>query len=910
MKLLLIDGYSLLFRAYFSSPPLTTKDGEPTGALFGFLKMVLRLLDEARPDYALVALDAHAPTFRHDADATYKANRPESSDDMKNQMVRVRPVLEGLSIPYYEHAGFEADDIIGTLAAHGPEQGCEVTIVTGDGDALQLVTDKVRVLLTRKGVSDLQQYSPDGVRERFGFDPELLPDYKGLRGDASDNIPGVPGIGEKTGCSLISQWGGLEKIYEHLDEVTPPRIGKLLRENEEVAFHSRQMARIVTDLPLKIDFEACRYGDARDDDKKRERAFQTIQELEFKSLMNRFRNAETVEIAAVEDKIEPLFFDWQEAKSAEEARQWLQQQTEPVAVLWENETLIFANEKGALSFTGAPSELRDWLEDAKAPKIAHDAKTLRLSLREPLATSENEISVCGIVADTFLMAYLLNPAHQVHPLPKLSEKYLKKSLPQPPEAPKPDKKTKKTAPTSLFEEEFEAADKENEAALLILQRHKVTGAHACAMARLVPALRVALKEIGEEQIFDDLELPIVDVLVAMERCGMLLDVAHLEKVREQLKADAERLQSEIWEVAGEEFNVGSTKQLQVVLYEKLGLAKGRSIKTGYSTDVHTLEKLAEEHEIVQKILDYRSTVKLLTTYVEGLLNGRDKETNRVHTSLNQTGTVTGRISSSNPGLQNVPIRTAQGRLIRQAFIAPPGYVLMKADYSQIELRILAHITQDKPLIEAFQSGQDVHSRTASELFEVPLEKVDAEMRRKAKMTNYAIAYGVSGFGLAKQLGGGSPREAKQFIDHYFETLPGIKKYIDDTIETARKQGYVETLLGRRRPMPEINSPRGPERAGAERTAINHPIQGTSADIMKFAMLAVFDEMRERQMKSRMIMQVHDELVFEVPEDEIEAMAALAGSLMSDVPTKRLNLSVPLETDVGAGPNWDATEKIK
>ena len=910
MKLLLIDGYSLLFRAYFSSPPLTTKSGQPTGAIFGFSKMVLRLLDEAQPDFALVALDAHAPTFRHDADATYKANRPESPDDMKAQTRRVRAVLEGLSIPFYEHVGFEADDIIGTLAAHGPKQDCDVTIVTGDGDALQLVTDKVRVLLTRKGVSDLQQYSPDDVRERFGFGPELLPAFKGLRGDSSDNIPGVPGIGEKTASSLISQWGDLEGIYQHLDEVKPPRIANLLRQHEEIAFHSRQMGRIVTDLPLEIEFEACRYQDARADEEKRQRALKTMQELEFKSLTNRYANGQINASDAVEDKIEVLKFDWQIAESADAARQWLEAQSEPVAVLWENEALTFGTAKEALTFVGEPSELRAWLENASASKIAHDAKTLRLSLRDPLSTSENEVSVCGIGADTFLMAYLLNPAHQVHPLPKLSEKYLKKSLPAAPEAPKPDKKAKKTAPTSLFEEEFDEADQENAAALLVLEIHKVSGAHASAMARLVPVLRAALQEIGEEEIFDELELPLVDVLVAMERCGMLLDVAHLENVGEQLKADTERLQGEIWQLAGEEFNIGSTKQLQVVLYEKMGLAKGRSIKTGFSTDVHTLEKFAEEHEIARKILEYRSTTKLQATYVEALLNGRDKATNRIHTSLNQTGTITGRISSSNPNLQNVPIRTAQGRLIRQAFIAPPGHVLMKADYSQIELRILAHITKDKPLIEAFQSGQDVHSRTASELFEVPVEKVDGEMRRKAKMTNYAIAYGVSGFGLAKQLGGGSPKEAKLFIDHYFETLPGIKKYIDDTIKTAKEQGYVETLLGRRRPLPEINSPRGPERAGAERTAINHPIQGTSADIMKIAMLSLFDEMQKRALKSRMIMQVHDELVFEVPDEEIEAMAALAASLMSDVPTKHLQLSVPLETDVGAGPNWDANEKIK
>jgi DNA polymerase I len=903
MKLLLIDGYSLLFRAYFSSPPFTTKSGEPTGALFGFLKMVFNLLDEARPDYALVALDAHAPTFRHDADATYKANRPEAPDDMKQQAQRVRPVLEALSIPFYEHAGFEADDIIGTLAAHGPCQGCDVTIVTGDGDALQLVRDNVRVLLTRKGVSDLQAYSPDGVRERFGFGPELLPDYKGLRGDTSDNIPGVPGIGEKTASSLISKFGTLDELYEKLEEVTPPRIRELLREHRETAFHSRHMARIVTNLPLQIDFEACRYRDARKDDAARKKAFAIVQELEFKSLFGRFRDGAMIEEnPADEEKIEAFACEIEELADGAAARRWLSEQKAPIAVLWEENTLLFAEENRAAYFAGAPSEVREWLENGQAPKIAHDAKTLKLALGGQGAEA------CGFVADTFLMAYLLDPARQVHPLPGLAEKYLKKQLPALPEAPPKSKvKPKKAAPTSLFEDETD--DQANEAALLTLERRRAFAAHACAAAQLAPVLRNALEEIGEEKIFTDLELPLINVLVAMERCGMLLNVAALETIGAQLKADAERLQSEIWALAGKEFNIGSTKQLQVVLYEDLKLAKGRSIKTGYSTDVHTLEKLAEEHEIVRKILDYRGVTKLQTTYVEALLAGRDKETNRIHTNLNQTGAITGRLSSSNPNLQNIPIRTAQGRLIRRAFIAPPGHVLMKADYSQIELRILAHITGDEPLTEAFRTGQDVHSRTASELYNVPVDAVDAEMRRKAKMTNYAIAYGVSGFGLAKQLGTDSPGEAQKFINRYFETLPGIKKYIDDTLEAARRQGYVSTLLGRRRPLPEINSPRGPERAGADRTAINHPIQGTSADIMKIAMLAVYDEMRNRKLRSRMIMQVHDELVFEVPEDEVDEMCALVGRLMSEVPTERLNLSVPLETDVGIGPNWDETQKI-
>ena len=419
-----------------------------------------------------------------------------------------------------------------------------------------------------------------------------------------------------------------------------------------------------------------------------------------------------------------------------------------------------------------------------------------------------------------------------------------------------------------------------------------------------PVLREALRGISEEKLFDELELPLVDVLVSIQQIGMSLDVAQLRSLGERLETDAARLQKEIWESAGEEFNIGSTKQLQVVLFEKLGLAKGRTTKTGYSTDVHTLERLAEEHEIVRKILQYRGTTKLKSTYVDALLTGMDSETHRVHSSLNQTGAVSGRLSSSDPNLQNVPIRTSQGREIRKAFIAPAGHVLLSADYSQIELRILAHITGDLPLVEAFQSGQDVHSRTAADLFDVKVEDVDSEMRRKAKMTNYAIAYGVSGFGLAKQLGSGTAGEAQEFIKRYFEALPGVKNYIDETLKLARERGFVETLMGRRRPLPEINSPRAVERAAAERTAINHPIQGTAADIMKIAMLAVDQELRDANMSTRMTMQVHDELVFEVPESEVAQVMQLVEKCMRDVPTAALQMRVPLEVEAATGPNWN------
>jgi DNA polymerase-1 len=903
MKLLLIDGYSLLYRAFFSSPPLTTKDGQPTGALYGFAKMVLRLLDEAQPEYALVAMDASGPTFRHDSFAAYKAQRAEMPNDLRSQTSVVREMLDGLSIPHYEHVGFEADDILGTLSKMAAEQNMDVTIVTGDGDSLQLAEEKVSVMLTRRGVSDLECYTPEAVQKRFGFVPTLLPDYKGLRGDTSDNIPGVPGIGEKTGMSLVGKWGTLENIYENLEEVTPPRIRELLRTHRDVAFESRDLARIVRDLPIEIDLEACRYDlDAA----KKTQALQTVRRFEFKSLYSRYEAANAAPAAAA--PVEARHFTLESIEAGAEALEWLRShcaKQEPVAVMLDGAAqTFFACGDDVLVYRGDLNGLTPWLQDAAQPKIVHDAKNFKLDL------ARRGLEVQGIVADTLLMAYLLEPTRQQHPVSLLSSKYLGRDLPQEIPAPKKNSKAAKAA-ASLFDEgeaETQSTLSEEEAAAHA-QHEQVMAASACALYDLRPILCRELAAIEANALFDDIELPLVDVLVAMEQSGMLLDVARLREIGAKLESDATRLRSEIWELAGEEFNIGSTKQLQTILYDKLQLARGRAIKSGYSTDVHTLEKLAEDHDIVRKILEYRGITKLQSTYVDALLNGMDPKTHRIHTNLNQTGTVSGRISSSNPNLQNVPIRTPQGRLIRQAFIAPPEYVILAADYSQIELRILAHITGDATLVEAFNNDEDVHARTAADLFGIPVDEVDSEMRRKAKMTNYAIAYGVSGFGLAKQLGSGTAGEAQEFIKKYFETLPGVKNYIDDTLQQARVDGYVQTLMGRRRPLPDIHSPRAVERAAAERTAINHPIQGTSADAMKLAMLAVHEELKKRKLQSRMTMQVHDELVFEVPPAEVSEMTELVGRLMREVPTQALELRVPLEVEVETGPNWDETEAV-
>jgi len=890
MKLLLVDGYSLLFRAFFSSPPLTTKDGQPTGALYGFARMLIRLLEDEKPDLLLVAIDAHAPTFRHDRSTDYKATRAETPDDLRPQTMRLREMLDGLSVPWYEHAGFEADDILGTLARHGEKENWDVTVVTGDGDALQLATQKVHVMLTRRGVTDLEEYDSEGVVKRFGFTPDLLPDYKGLRGDTSDNIPGVPGIGEKTGSKLVGEFGSLEKIYENIEQVKPDRIKNLLIEHREQAFESRLLARIITDLPIDLEPHKCDTKPFEElSPQQQERFVDTLRVLEFKSLTAKYNAMLSGGALPSEEPLtKPLAADFAHAENETELQKWLEEhRSKCIAVARIGKTVALAQDAKVLLCNTDSVALKNWLENKKLYKAAHDAKAFIKNFE-----SQN-IAVKGMVNDTMLMSWLLKPGSSALPFPALCEKYLSLIVEDIAVSAK-DKKVK----ASLFEEDVEPECDE-----------KALANYAAAIDLLHPKLREALKEIREEVLFDEIELPLIDVLLEMERNGMQLDPAALIQCRNDFEKQIDALQKEIWELAGEEFNIGSPKQLQVILYEKLHLSPGRNTKTGKSTDAATLENLADDHAIVAKILEYRGLTKLKSTYVDALLSSMDDQTHRIHTELNQTGAVTGRLSSSNPNLQNIPIRSAEGRRIRQAFVAAPERLLLKADYSQIELRILANITRDTSLIEAFKNNEDVHARTAADIFGIEISEVDAEMRRKAKMTNYAIAYGVSGFGLARQLGNTSPKEAQEIINRYFETLPGVKNYIEETIAEGREKGYVQTLLGRRRPSPDLRSPKGVERAAAERAAINHPIQGTAADIIKIAMIALFEKLQEEKMRSRLMMQVHDELIFEVPEDEKEQLAKMLPQFMCDLPSSKINMDVPLVIDIGVGKNWNETEQV-
>ena len=654
-KLLLIDCYSLLFRAFFSSPPFSTSSGEPTGALYGFARMVTTLLDEHNPDYVAVAIDAPGGTFRHEADENYKANRNDTPGDLKIQQKLVREMLDGLGIPRYEHAGFEADDIIGTLAVTGAAHGQEVIIVSGDGDMLQLVDPKITVMLTKRGVSDLDVYDPAAVLKRYEFEAARVPDFKGLKGDASDNIPGVPGIGDKTASTLLKKYGSLDGIYENLDDVAPARIQKLLREHQEQAFHSRTMATIITDLPVEKAPEEFRYDPT--DPEKRRIAGETARRFEFRSLAKRYETPAQIARAAPEP-VKEYRAEITLAKTKEEVEKWLGEVAELTGVALVENQLWLGRSGKALLFEGDIHEINWYFINRRQPKIAHDVKGLERAL-QPF-----DIDLCGVVADALLMSYLIEPTRQNHPVELIAEKYANLKLPA---APAPIKKAK-AQNASLFDDPSIEVDAEQQQFLDEQRAHDA--ALVAVLPLLEPLLRAQLQEIGAETLFDEMELPLADLLAQMENVGMLIEPEQLRELGDKLEKDAARLQSSIWEAAGEEFNIGSPKQLQVVLFDKLNLASGRKNKSGgYSTDVHTLEKLAEEHQIVREVLEYRGTTKLKSTYVDALLKLMTPN-HRIHSSLNQTGTVSGRLSSSDPNLQNVPIRTEQGRLIRKAFIAP------------------------------------------------------------------------------------------------------------------------------------------------------------------------------------------------------------------------------------------------
>lgn len=872
--LVVIDGHSLLYRGFYATRPLTTSDGRPTNAVYSFTNMLLSLLEQVKPDSIIVAFDAPAPTFRHEAFVEYKAHRRETPDDFRPQVPMTQALLEAMGIPVLVEEGLEADDLVGSLTKFALDHGYEVLIFTGDRDQLQLVGEHVRVCAPLRGVSDLKIFDAQAVREHYGIDPEQIPDLKALQGDPSDNIPGVPGVGEKTAVKLLQQFGTVENLLANLDQVADEKLRARIAEHADQIRQSKMLATILQDAPLPLN----EIPDFRLTPDRLQALQQVLEDYEFRSILKRLpqlaqqfgegtpapltSTRETLKPEILRNPDERTLTRLLEGRGAVAVRMAGQLQHARAAELHALAIATEANRAividwGAQLFT--PEPLVRLLNDTERVRIAWDAKT------ELLIARALELEMAPPAFDALIAAYLWQPTRSQYSLEWLTEDLLDLRLP------------------------------EDENAL---------PASACALWQLYPKLQERLEQEEVATVFYEIEMPLIPILAEMEWYGVRVDAPYLQELSAQLQAQMERVAQEIYALAGEEFNIGSPKQLGAVLFEKLGLPVVKKTKTGYSTDAEVLQTLAAQHPIVPKIVEYRELSKLRSTYAEALPKLVNPVTGRIHTKLNQTVTATGRLSSSEPNLQNIPIRTEAGRAIRRAFIADEGYSLLSLDYSQIELRILAHMSQDPMLLKAFEHGEDTHAATASILFGVPIEQVAKEMRRRAKTVNYAVLYGMSDYGLSQELGI-SVSEANAIIKQYFQRFPRIKAFTEQILEEARRTGYVRTLLGRKRPMPELHSANRNERLAAERAAINMPFQGTAADIMKLAMIRVAKRLPVCEPRARMLLQVHDELLLETPQGTEKAVAEAVAHEME----RAYTLRVPLTVEAKAGANWRDMEAI-
>ncbi len=880
-KLVLVDGSNYLFRAFYAIRELSNSKGFPTNAIYGFTTMLMKLLHDQEPDYIAVAFDVKGPTFRHEAYEHYKATRRATPDTLIPQIPYVKEVVRGFSIPVLEQQGIEADDIIGTVARRHAGEGMEVVIVSGDKDLMQLVSGDIVMVDTMKD----KTYDVAAVKERFGVGPEQVVEILGLMGDASDNIPGVPGIGSKGAIRLIEQFGGIEEILAHPEQIHNLKTREAILRNADQARLSRELAQIRTDAEIAFDLEACR---RREPD--RELLIALYKEFEFSSLLQELKiNGEQAagdyRIVRTPEELEALVvrlgqvrdFSLDPVTSSAEAMRASLVGLAVSPSKGEGFYIPIAHEDGAQPLPAGEilNALAPFLADPSMPKHGHD---LKISL---IVLSESGVSLRGLGCDTLVASYLLNPAKHSFELADTALDHIGRRIPA----------AKEVVGSGAKAVPFAAISAEKAAD------------YACRRADAVMALTAELSDkivaADQEDLFRDVEMPLIEVLAAMEKKGVLLDLALLKTMSLEIEQLLALSEEKIHRLAGEKFNINSPKQLQVILFEKLGLPRGRKTKDGYSTDVEVLSSLARSHELPAEILAYRGMVKLKSTYIDALPEMVHLRTGRVHTSYNQTVTATGRLSSSNPNLQNIPIRTLEGKRIRQAFIAPPGWEIISADYSQIELRVLAHFSGDETLIAAFAAGEDIHSRTASDIFGVFPEMVNPDMRRQAKVINFGVLYGMSAFGLAKELGI-TQKLAQAYIDGYFQKYAKVRDYLDGLLAQARREGYVTTLLRRRRYLPEINSPQPAVRQFAERMAINAPIQGTAADLIKVAMVRIFRRLNGKGLSAVMIMQVHDELVFEAPVAEREALMSLVREEMEGV----LKLRVPLQVEIAAGKNWD------
>ena len=878
MKLMVIDGNSIINRAYYGIRPLSTRDGLYTHAVFGFLTTLLRLEGEETPDAVCVTFDVHAPTFRHTADEAYKATRKPMPEELRMQVPVLKEVLDALNIPRYEMEGWEADDLIGTISRKCEAAGWECVVVTGDKDSLQLITDrtKVKLVSTRMGQTTTKDMTPETFREQYGFDPIHMIDLKALMGDSSDNIPGVPGVGEKTAMDLIQKYESIDALYGKLPDIeAKPAAIRKLTEGEESARHSYWLATIVTDAPLDFKPEnnlVKEPGGA---------AYPLFLRLEFTKLIEKFglkpeetaaepKKADltvTVEQVTDQTKADELLALWRGADHVSLLA--LPDLTGIVVVCKTEENTAVTAELFFEKFSGDWNGLLRSLFAGDIKKVSHNVKDLTRTLLE------NGLPADGFVFDTVLAAYLLDATAGSYDLQRLFVSYFNEELPKP-----------------LYLEK-EAFSLLGDAA----QAEASFDSYAAAVDALYDVLASKLKELDMWELFETAELPLCRVLAEMELAGCRVDARALAEFGEMLSRRAAELEQNIYDMAGESFNINSPKQLGEILFGKLGLPHGKKTKTGWSTNADVLEKLRYEAPIVGAVLEYRQLTKLKSTYADGLLKALDPD-GRVRTSFQMTVTATGRLSSTEPNLQNIPTRTDLGSEIRRMFVPADGCVLVDADYSQIELRILAHMAGDEGMREAFLSGGDFHAETAAKVFHVARADVTPEMRRSAKAVNFGIVYGISAFSLSQDIGV-TVAEAKAYMEAYFATFPGVRKYMDDVVEKARKNGYVETLLHRRRDLPELKSSNFNMRSFGERVALNMPVQGTAADVMKLAMVAVHKRLKAENLQARLVLQVHDELIVECPESEAETVAKLLEEEMEHV----VALSVPLTAEAHWGKNW-------
>ncbi len=872
-KLVLIDGHSILNRAFYGVPDLTNSAGLHTNAVYGFLNILFKILEEENPDYLTVAFDVKAPTFRHEIYREYKGTRKPMPEELREQVPVMKKVLSAMGIKMMEQPGLEADDILGTLAKKAEKQGMAVSLVSGDRDLLQVATDriKIRIPRTRGGKTEIEDYYAADVKAKYQVTPLQFIDLKALMGDTADNIPGVPKVGEKTAAELMVKFGSLDSIYEHLEEVTKNAIRESLNNNRELAYLSKTLATINVDSPLEFSFEEARVGDYYTED-----AYVIFKKLEFKNLLSRFeKGVSNDNIAAGFDLIEELDQAeeiFEKACSSKETLGFaiLRDQGEKLAGI----SLAFSD--GQCSFircTGFLTE--EYLKD----KMAQLAERGRLSCGniknayDYLAKEETE----GFF-DVILAAYLLNPLKNDYTIADIANEYLGLMIP----------------------ERAQCFGKESLLKALCAKPGEFTE-YACFLAYVsmaaAPVLTKKLEETGMLKLMREIEMPLTYVLYDMEKEGILVKPAELKAYGEALTGRISELEQKIYDGAGTEFNINSPKQLGEILFEKLSLPGGKKTKTGYSTAADVLEKLAGEHPIVADVLEYRGLAKLKSTYADGLAAfiGED---DRIHSTFNQTITATGRISSADPNLQNIPMRMELGRKIRKVFVPAEGYIFTDADYSQIELRILAHMSCDEQLIEAYRMHADIHRITASQVFHIPFDEVTDLQRRNAKAVNFGIVYGISSFGLSQDLSI-TRKEASEYIEQYFKTYPGVKDFLDKSVADAKEKGYVTTLFGRRRPVPELSSSNFMQRSFGERVAMNSPIQGTAADIIKIAMINVYRRLKKESLKSKLILQVHDELLVETALEEAEQVRTILEEEMS----RAAALSVHLEIDLHEGNDW-------